>query len=371
MGGARRSGSGGPIVLVLLVGVAGGYGYGVHTGRWELPRLPDSYSTEVVPYVAPPPPPPLDPTAVSAGVDPTLVDVTVQLGPFGPEGSGTGIVLSPDGLVLTSHHVIKGAEEISVTSVGNGLIYPATTIGYDRERDIAVLQLAGAQDLPPARIGDSGTVRRGDQVMAIGNANGTGGAPTGVVGAVTGLNERIFARNEADASSKALTGLIAADADVVPGHSGGALVDSGGAVVGVLAAATGADARAETGERAGYAVPINDAMRVVEQVRTGVGTADVHVGPTASLGVLVTDADSPGPTGARVQLTIYGSPAYAAGLPEGATITKLDGRAITSADDLRAAIDAARPGEVVQLDWTDGSGTAQTTTITLADSPPN
>jgi S1-C subfamily serine protease len=203
--------------------------------------------------------------------------------------------------------------------------------------------------------------------MAIGNAGGAGGVPTGVLGVVTDLDRSIVARNDADYSRKSLDGLIEIKAEVSPGQSGGSVVDWSGGVVGVVTAATGELARELNRTTNGYAVPIVDAMAVVEQIRSGVASDTVHVGRTAELGVLISNA----PGGAKVDVALYGSAAYRAGIPDGALITVANGRPVASTEDLRAVINRAKPGEVLDLAWVDDAGAIRRTTLELDEGPPN
>ena len=112
----------------------------------------------------------LSASQIASKVDPTLVNVTSTLGYQGATGKGTGIVLSSDGEILTNNHVINGATSVTVTDIGNGKTYPATVVGYDAAHDIAVLKATGASGLQTASLGDSGTVKVGDTVVALGNA---------------------------------------------------------------------------------------------------------------------------------------------------------------------------------------------------------
>ncbi|RJO77198.1 PDZ domain-containing protein [Nocardia panacis] len=311
---------------------------------------------------------PLDPGYVQAVVDPALVHINASTRPFGLGAAGSGIVLTAEGQVLTSHHVVKGADTVKVTDVGNGRSYAATVLGYDAAADIALLELAGAADLTTARIGASADLRVRDEVLAIGNAGGAGGTPTAVGGTVTDLNSTIVAVNAADMSRKPLRGMLEVAAAVSSGQSGGALADRGGAVVGVVAAASGDAGRATGRTPSGYAVPIDVAMRVVEQIRSGAPTDTVHIGPTATLGVLVSDA----PWGARIDVAVSGLPAQVAGLTEGEVITELDGHAITTASALRAAINVRKPGETVRLGVAAaGSGLPRTVAVVLALGTPS
>ena len=179
----------------------------------------------------------MNPSAVAAKVSPGLVDVNTVLGYEGARAAGTGIVLTSDGEILTNHHVIEGATEISVTNVGNGKTYSAEVVGYDATHDIAVLALKDASGLETAKIGDSSKVALGDRVVGIGNAGGAGGTPSYAPGKVTALDQAITATDESGADPEKLTGLIQTDANIQAGDSGGPLANASGEVVGVDTAA--------------------------------------------------------------------------------------------------------------------------------------
>ncbi|MET9491709.1 trypsin-like peptidase domain-containing protein [Nocardia sp. NPDC006630] len=365
MTGGDPSHTGGGRLLVLLfvavLAVTAFLGY-----HGDLARLSFHHDPPTATLLGPPLPP-LDTKLVSTVVEPALVNITAGIQPFGLGAAGTGIVLTADGEVLTSHHVIKGADTVKVTDVGTGAVYPATVLGYDSGADIALIELTGAHGLPIARVGDSAALRLGDQLLAIGNAGGTG-SPTAVGGPVTNLDSTIVARNEVDMSRKALHGLIEVAAAVAAGQSGGALADRYGAVVGVVAAASGDLQKALGHGPEGYAVPIDSAMTVVRQIRSGTPTDTVHIGPTATLGILTSDAQ---PAGARIDVAVYGQPAFAAGLSEGEVITGVDGRAISTTQMLKAALNLHKPEDVVRLDLNEPGGGQRTVSVTLIAGPPN
>ncbi|WP_280301282.1 S1C family serine protease [Nocardia neocaledoniensis] len=352
-------------LVVALIGVCAFLGY---RGELVLPWQPRA--EEYLAVAEPPPPVPLDPVLVAAQVEPALVNISVDATLFGADAAGSGIVLTADGQILTSHHVIKGADEVSVTDIGNGAVYPATVLGYDSTADIALLSLAGATGLPTARLGTSSELRIRQDVLAIGDAGGDGGAPTAVAGPITDLDASIVAMNSADMSRKSLRGMVQIAAPVVGGQSGGALVDGGGAVVGVITAASGERTQARQRETpaTGYAVPIDTAMRIVTQIRSGVPTETVHIGPTATLGVHIVDAR---PSGAEVSWALYGQPARAAGITTGDVITAVDGVAITTAKALSAAINVRRPADRIRLDITAPDGTTRVVEVVLARGTPN
>jgi S1-C subfamily serine protease len=313
---------------------------------------------------------------IASGVNPGLVDLTVTLAYQNGTAAATGIVLTSTGEVLTNNHVVEGASSISATDVGNGQTYKATVVGYDRSRDIAVLQLSGASGLQTAPVGDSSTVSVGDGVVAIGNAGGTGGTPSAAGGSVIALDQQIVADGAGGAES--LSGLIEVNADVQPGDSGGPLVDRSGKVVGVDTAASARFAFRGDGGR-GYAVPINQALAVVKQIESGSSSGTVHVGPTAFLGVALTPqaqgGSSPGSqngtatAGAVVAGVLPGTPATKAGLKAGDVITSLDGQRVDSASTLTSLVGRHQPGDRVQVIWVDTSGTRHTATVTLATGP--
>ncbi len=333
-----------------------------------------------LPPMAPPaaapttaPPVPLDPAALSAVVVPTIVTLSATAGPL--TTAGTGILLSPDGLVLTNHHVVDGADTVDAVAMVSGAGFDTEILGYDRFRDIAVLRLVGADGLPVARLGRSADLHLYDPVTAIGNADG-GGVPVSAPGVVTGLNESVVARNTGDGSRNRLTGMIEIDADVRPGDSGGPLVDAYGRVVGVNTAGNTGMREVADGLQPGvavpvesYAVPIDDAVAVADLVRSGRGSETVHVGPTPLLGVAVTDLGQL-QDGAKVVAVAYASPAEQAGIVRGDVVVGWEGRQIRSQTDLTVEMNAHHPGDRVQIDWVDSGGQRRSASLVLATGTP-
>ncbi|MFD4353897.1 S1C family serine protease [Nocardia sp. NPDC058518] len=346
-------------MLVALLGVSAFLGY---RGEFTLVE-PEFVAQAQAPVLVP-----LDPVLVAGQVESALVNIDVDAAGFGIGAAGSGIVLTSDGQILTSHHVIKGAEALSVTDIANGLVYDATVLGYDSGADIALLSLGGAAGLPTARLGTSADLRISQDVLAIGDAGGDGGRPTSVAGPITDLDATIVAMNSADLTRKALNGMVEIAAPVMGGQSGGALADASGAVVGVITAASGEAARAEGKPANGYAVPIDTAMRIVAQIRSGTPTETVHIGPTATLGVQVIDAR---PAGAQVSWAFYGQPAREAGINIGDVITAVDGVSITTAKALSAAINVRKPADPVRLEVTSPDGATRIVEVALAQGTPN
>lgn len=200
-----------------------------------------------------------------------MVDVVATLGYQNATSSGTGIVLTPSGEVLTSNHVIDGATSVKVRDIGNGRICTATVAGYDESRDIAVLQLKGASGLATATLGDSSAVRSGQKIVAVGNAGGQDGTPAVATGKVTGLRKSITASDESAGTSERLQGLIRTSAGIEAGDSGGPLINARGQVIGLNTAASadsGDQLTSSTATQA-YTIPVNGAAAIASQIRSG------------------------------------------------------------------------------------------------------
>ena len=345
------------------------------------PTAPPSTAPSAPPGVVPGSPPSAAPrsgsltpqqAAAAAAVSKGLVDVNTTIGYDGAQGAGTGIVLSADGLVLTNHHVVAGATAIRVTDIGNRRTYDATVLGYDKTHDVAVLRLKGASGLTVAPLGASSTVRVGDDVVAVGNAGGAGGTPSAVAGTVRALDQQITVQDERDGSPQRLTGLIQLDAAIVPGDSGGAVVDAGGKVVGVITAASTGAGNGDSGAPVeGYAVPIDQARSIARQIIDGRSSSTVHIGGTGFLGVQVVPGNPQGSAaaGAQVASVVPGSAAERAGIRGGDVVTAVDGHAVASADALHAAVSPHQPGDSVKVAWTDAAGKHHSTTLHLGSGP--
>lgn len=304
-------------------------------------------------------------SAESRGV--ALIDTVLPDG----EAAGTGIVLTSDGEVLTNYHVVEGSTSVRVTIASTGVRYTATVVGADRAADVALLRLEDASGLTAARIDDD-TLALGDDVTAVGNAGGTG-TLTAADGDVTDLSASITTASEGTVEGERLTRLIETDADVVAGDSGGPLLDAEGEVVGIdTAASSGQDID-------GYAVPIQTAIAVVTQIRSGDETEAVRIGAAAFLGVQVATSavsDSayaygrPG-AGATIAGVVEGDAADDAGLAAGDRITRVGSTTVTDAAGLTEALSTMEPGDRVTVTWTTSDGEQQSATVTLDASPVN
>jgi serine protease Do len=302
--------------------------------------------------------------ADTALVEPGVVRIDTRLGFQGAVGTGTGVLLSPDGIVLTNNHVIRGADDITATNVGNGQTYPAEVLGYDRKSDIAVLRLRGATDLPVAPTADSSALQIGDQVTAVGFPGGAG--LTRAPGTVRALNQSIVADDDLTGGSEELADLIGFDADIRPGDSGGPLVDPSGRVVGIVTAASQNYRMMSTG---GFAIPLNRALSVADAVRSGAPSGTTHVGPTGILGVAIGSRGDG--AGVAIDGVLRGSAADQAGLRGGDVITSVDDATITDGTVLTDVLDRHHPGDTVSLTYIDRQGDQRSVPVTLAPGPPN
>ena len=291
--------------------------------------------------------PDIDVNAVAARVQPGMVDIYTQLS-SGISGAGTGVILTPDGEVLTNNHVIDGSTAISVVHIATGQRYTAVVVGTVPSEDVAVLQIQGAANLPTVPLGKSSSVKVGDPIVALGNAGGVGGAPHTVSGTVQALNQTITATDLDGSHPETLSGLIQIDAPLEPGDS------------------------------VGFAVPIDRATALAAQIEAGQASTTVHIGVPGQLGVVMSDpvpaAGAGGTSGAAaVGVTVAevmpGSPAANAGVAAGDTLTLVDGQPATTPDGVAAQIKKHRAGEKINFSWTDGSNRRRNATVILAAGP--
>ncbi len=314
---------------------------------------------------------------LASKITPSLVDVETEIGNLGIGGAGSGIVLSAAGEVLTNNHVINQATTVEVVTKGNQKRYSARVVGYDRNHDVALLQIQNPGRLFPAAIGDSTAVRIGEPILGIGNAGGAGGKPIRAPGKINNIGRSISTSDELTGSTEQLKGLIEILADIRPGDSGGPLVNEAGQVIGVNTAAS-VNYKTSVPNGTGYAIPINDAMQIVTVIRGGRSTDEVHVGPTGIIGIAVA-GPALGPDGhispsskpgATVTAVGYGSPGEDAGLQRGDTIVAVDGTPIDSPTRLTAITGRRRPGDRMVLEVVNQAGQHRNAAVVLDDGPP-
>jgi putative serine protease PepD len=304
---------------------------------------------------------------VAAKVVPSVVKLETNVGRASEEGSG--VILSSDGLIMTNNHVIAagpggpGGAQTKVT-FADGRTTAFTVVGTDPSSDIAVVRAQGASGLTPITLGSSANLRVGQDVVAVGSPLGLEGTVTS--GIISALNRPVAAGGDAQNQNTVLDA-IQTDAAINPGNSGGALVNRNGELVGVNSAIAtlGADSGGPSGPGGpqsgsiglGFAIPVDQAKRIADElIRSGTAS---H----ASLGVQVgNDATT---DGAKIVEVTVGGAAAAAGLPSGVVVTKVDDRAIGTADALVAAVRSKAPGDKVTLTYVDPAGKPQTVQVTL------
>ena len=288
---------------------------------------------------------------VAASVLPSVVKINVR-GSQG-EGSGSGIIISSDGEILTNNHVASVGEggEMSV-SFNDGTVKRATILGTDPLTDLAVIKAQDVSGLQPATIGRSTSVAVGENVVAIGSPFGLEATVTsGIVSAVNrpvsvGSSEGEQSPGSAPPQDTTYPA-IQTDAAINPGNSGGPLVDLNGDVVGINSSIRTASSGMESGGSIGlgFAIPITNIWPIVQQLRAG------DTATHAKMGVEVNDAASDDGllTGAGVQGVTDGSAADKAGLEKGDVITKVDDVIIPDSNSLVAMVRGHRPGDEVTL----------------------
>jgi S1-C subfamily serine protease len=331
--------------------------------------------------------------ALATKVDPGIVDITAQLTYNDATAEGTGMVLSSTGLVLTNNHVIDEGTSVTATVVTSGRRYTAKVIGYDSTDDVALLQLEGASGLKTVSLSNSSKAAVGEAVLALGNAGGAGGLPSTAQGTIQGLNQSIKASDEGSNTTEQLHGMIETNTPIEQGDSGGPLVNGSGQVVGMDTAANSSSGGSDgfgdsTAATTGYAIPINTALAIANEINSGKASTNVHIGLAGFMGVNVADASTPSDcdtggdgfggsgsgafsspvkSGALICLVYPNSPANAAGLQGGDVITSVNGSTVSSADALTALTANSHPGEKFSIDYVDTFGTKHSTTATLTE----
>ena len=273
-------------------------------------------------------------------------------------GAGSGVIISSDGYILTCDHVVSGASNITVT-IGDK-DYTATVVGEDSTSDIAVIKV-DADGLTPAIVGDSDKLAVGDNVLAVGNPLGElGGTVTS--GIVSALNRSVSIQSSSSVNTMSL---IQMDASVSPGNSGGGLFNMNGELVGVVNAKS-ADSDAEG---LGFAIPINDAMKVAQDLlENGYVTGRPYMGITY---LAVTDAQTAQQLGVNaygiyVADVVKGGPADKAGLKVGDRIVSIDGTEVAQKTDLGTIIQQHSAGDTLSITVARG-GQMQTVSLTLGE----
>ena len=273
-------------------------------------------------------------------------------------GAGSGVIISSDGYILTCAHVVDGASNITVTI--NDKDYTATLVGEDTTSDIAVIKI-DANGLTPATVGDSDSLKVGQNVMAVGNPLGElGGTVTG--GMISALNRSVTIQGT---NSTNTMSLIQMDASVSPGNSGGGLFNMNGELIGIV----NAKSSSSDAEGLGFAIPINDAIKVAEELlQNGYVTGRPYLGISY---LAVTDAQTAQQLGVNsygvyIMEVVKGGPAEQAGLKAGDRIASIDGTEIASKDDLGTLMQKHAAGDTLSITVA-RDGQMQTVSVTLGE----
>lgn len=277
-----------------------------------------------------------DVVGIAERVRPAIVNIQVA-GSKG-QGSGSGVIFTDDGLIMTNNHVVEGAQKMQVQTT-DGKTLPATLVGTDPETDIAIIKVE-ASGLPKAQLGTATQLQIGQPVVAIGNPLGLEGGPSVSEGIVSALGR------EVRTDDSVLVDMIQTDAAISPGSSGGALLDADGNVIGVTTAIGVSDAGAEG---IGFATPIDVAHKVANDI-VDHGKADHPF-----LGIRGVDAANNG--GAQVVDVTSGGPASQAGLQKDDVVTAVNGDPVTTMSGLKVKLRTFDPGTEVTLEINRGGST--------------
>ncbi|MGA9715922.1 MAG: trypsin-like peptidase domain-containing protein [Aeromicrobium sp.] len=352
------------VSAVALVALAGGAGYG---GSYLQDRLNDGGTTGVTSSS-------LDsgnatPTRLDAGavekvaakVLPSVVQINVK--GTSESGSGTGIIVSSDGQILTNNHVVAVAAKGGTITVAfsDGTNTEAEIVGRDPLTDIAVIKAKNKTGLAPATLGASADLQVGQEVVAIGSPFGLESTVT--TGIVSALNRPVTSSDGTSSDTPTVFPAVQTDAAINPGNSGGPLVDLAGNVIGINSAIrAGTSVSGQAGSIGlGFAIPIDLAKNISKQLIAGGKVEHAQIG--VSVRGAVSGDDITG-IGAEVNTVNPGSAGSKAGLKKGDIITAVNGHAVATSDALVASIRAYQPGETIKVTY-QRDGTTKTVDVTL------
>ncbi len=273
------------------------------------------------------------------GITSTVNNVMSIFGTTTSQGTGSGIIISADGYIVTNNHVIDGASKVTVT-LNTGDEFEAKVIGSDSKTDLAVVKIKPGETLTVAELGDSSQIQVGERAVAIGNPLGMEFFGSTTQGIISAINRSINVDNRT-------MNVIQTDAAINEGNSGGALVNAYGQVIGINAVKISSSSV----EGMGFAIPISEAKPIIQDlIEYG------YVKGRPVLGISARDvtrdmAQRQGwPMGVQVMSTQVGSGAEIAGLEQGDIIFKADGKDVENFDDLTEIKDSHKPGEIIRLE---------------------
>ena len=311
-------------------------------------------------------------TGIAKKVIPSVVNIDIrtapQQNPFlstGPqEGTGSGVIYSQDGYIITNNHVVQDAQEITVRLAG-GQELKGKKVGADPENDIAVVKVDKA-GLPAISVGDSDSLVVGELVVAVGSPFGFEQSVTS--GIISALHRTVSA-DSGQGQSATLTDLIQTDAPINPGNSGGALCDSNARIVGinaVIATASGGS------EGVGFAIPIDTAKQVADDLIAGRPVSHPYMGVLGQsiTADIATQYGLPASSGAYITQVLANGPAGKAGIKTGDIIVAVDGKPVHTMGDLIAEIRSRGVGSKMSVTYYSGKD-KKTADVTLEEKPKN
>jgi len=293
--------------------------------------------------------------AVAAKVIPSIVTVdvgTVTDDGFDVFGTGSGVVLTSDGLIVTNHHVVSESGGYRVT-FGDGRVYTAELVGSDRRTDLAVLSI-GATGLVPIEIGSTESAAIGQVAIAVGSPLGLDGGPSVTVGVVSAFGRQVVTGGS---TLDVLFDMLQTDAPITEGSSGGALVDGNGRLLGITSAIGISRAGAEG---IGFAIPVELMTRITDEIIETGSVQHPFIGVQLDTAFARQEDGAQTPAGAYVvEFVTDPSAAQDAGVEVGDLITAYDGSPVAIPDDLISGLRRYRAGEEVTLSITRDSHTLE------------
>ena len=284
----------------------------------------------------------------------TVAQVQTVFGVFPQQGAGSGVIVSPNGYILTNNHVVENAQQIKVTLL-SGKSYAGKIVGTDRFSDLAVIKVDAPESLPAAQLGQASSLRVGQMAVAVGNPFGLGHTVT--VGVVSALNRSI------QVPGLVIENLIQTDAAINPGNSGGALADSAGSVIGINTAIV------QQAQGIGFAIPIDTARAIMDQLISqgrvtrpfvGIvwgGDVDANIARQYNLpvdrGIIVREVETNGP-------------AARGGIRPGDIVISVDGSPVNNWNDFIRQLFTKRPGQRVRIEIV-RDGSRRTVNVTLGE----
>ncbi len=275
--------------------------------------------------------------------------------------TGTGIIVSSDGEIITNNHVVEGSTDLKVRLAGATDAVKATILSTDPGNDLALIKLVNASGLTAATFADPASMAVGDTVVAVGYALALDGGPSVTSGIISALNRTLTDSNGA------LDGLVQTDAAISSGNSGGPLINLSGQVVGVNTAVYNSDGQTAA-NNIGFAIGVAEVQRVVKILRNDATGNHSNAARTQGyLGIALGDRTDGG-SGAVITEVQADSPADKAGLKVNDIVIAINGTSVTGQGALIAVIRDASPGDKVTL-TIDRDGTKKTLTATLVARP--